>query len=707
MPAFPSFFGASGLWTLKKQLRAVQGLNWPLNQLDAFFRNVTLLLRGDGATNGAQNNTFLDSSSNAFTVTRNGNATQGTFAPYGSNWSNYFDGSTGFFTLPINSATQFGTGDFTIEAWINRSGAITGNSTNANVIGTNWSGSSQTGQWIFYLSSTDYKIRLALWSSNVVESTSVINVGQWYHVAVARSGTTTRLFVNGVLEASATDSGNYGSTTWAPRIGNYNDPFGYNGYFNGYISNLRVVKGSAVYTAAFTPSTVPLTAITNTSLLTCQSNRFIDNSSNAFTITRNGDVSVQRFSPFNPTNGYAPTTDGGSGYFDGTGDYLNTASGMAAGTSDFTVEAWVYPTGFNTWQTVFGTRATANSPTNEWSLGVNTTGYPYLFSNAMQVQGSAGQVARNTWTHLCVSRSGSTMRLFVNGQVVATGTNSQNFSGVAGAVCANRDGTEPWTGYVADLRYVVGTAIYTSAFTPPTAPLTAIANTRLLLNFTNAGIFDSAEMNNLETVGPVQISTGVSKYGSPAGSMQFAGSTTNPGYLPLPYSDKLDFGTANFTIEMWLNPSTTNHQSACLFAQEHIAASNTPISIALFLNNGSFEAVGNRIGYGVYGGSTNGGSWVFVNHGLTLIQTNLWTHVALQRNGNVFTLYVNGVSVHSTTNATSCSLGSTQYFIGRRWDTYGSYPYYNGFIDDFRITRGGPARYTGNFTPPVYPLPNQ
>ena len=60
---------------------------------DPNFRNVTLLLHGDG-TNGGQNNTFVDSSANAFTITRNGNTTQGSFSPYGSNWSNYFDGSS-------------------------------------------------------------------------------------------------------------------------------------------------------------------------------------------------------------------------------------------------------------------------------------------------------------------------------------------------------------------------------------------------------------------------------------------------------------------------------------------------------------------------------------------------------------------------------------------------------------------------------------
>ena len=59
---------------------------------DPQFNYVTMLLHGDG-TNGAQNNTFIDSSTNNFTITRNGNTTQGTFTPYGSNWSNYFNAS--------------------------------------------------------------------------------------------------------------------------------------------------------------------------------------------------------------------------------------------------------------------------------------------------------------------------------------------------------------------------------------------------------------------------------------------------------------------------------------------------------------------------------------------------------------------------------------------------------------------------------------
>ena len=87
--------------------------------VDPYFEYVTLLLPGNG-TNGAQNNTFLDSSTNNFTITRNGNTTQGTFSPYGSNWSNYFDGTGDYLASASIGAIS---GDFTIECWAFISGS--------------------------------------------------------------------------------------------------------------------------------------------------------------------------------------------------------------------------------------------------------------------------------------------------------------------------------------------------------------------------------------------------------------------------------------------------------------------------------------------------------------------------------------------------------------------------------------------------------
>ena len=85
---------------------------------DPFFNRTTLLLPGTG-TNGAQNNTFLDGSTNNFTITRNGNTTQGTFSPFSqTGWGNYLSGSSQYLTWSPTSSTAFGTAAFTVETWI-------------------------------------------------------------------------------------------------------------------------------------------------------------------------------------------------------------------------------------------------------------------------------------------------------------------------------------------------------------------------------------------------------------------------------------------------------------------------------------------------------------------------------------------------------------------------------------------------------------
>jgi hypothetical protein len=107
-------------------------------------------------------------------------------------------------------------------------------------------------------------------------------------------------------------------------------------------------------------------------------------------------------------------------------------------------------------------------------------------------------------------------------------------------------------GYISDIRVVKGTAVYTTTFTPPTAPLNAITNTSYLLKFTNAGIYDHAMLNDLETVGNAQVSTSVVKYGT--GSMYFDGAGD---YLSRPASSLYALGTGDFTIEAWVYANTT------------------------------------------------------------------------------------------------------------------------------------------------------
>jgi hypothetical protein len=85
----------------------------PATPLTAIANTSLLTLQNNQSVN---NSVFLDNSTNNFFVTRNGNTTQGTFSPYGGNWSNYFTGSS-YLNLPSSSALSLGTGDFCIEGW--------------------------------------------------------------------------------------------------------------------------------------------------------------------------------------------------------------------------------------------------------------------------------------------------------------------------------------------------------------------------------------------------------------------------------------------------------------------------------------------------------------------------------------------------------------------------------------------------------------
>jgi hypothetical protein len=115
---------ASGIWAQHDQYQAQAANLWPASNIpgvsDEYFQYVSLLLHGDG-TNGAQNNTFLDSSTNNFTITRNGNTTQGPFSPFSKpdgRWGNYFDGSGDRLTSSGGANSAVGSGDFCVEFFV-------------------------------------------------------------------------------------------------------------------------------------------------------------------------------------------------------------------------------------------------------------------------------------------------------------------------------------------------------------------------------------------------------------------------------------------------------------------------------------------------------------------------------------------------------------------------------------------------------------
>ncbi len=635
---------------------------------DDNFENVSLLLSGDG-TNGAQNNTFLDSSTNNFTITRNGNTTQGSFSPYGSLWSNYITTSN-YLTAPANAAFQMGSGDFTIEAWIFPT--ATAGSSNSEIL--SYGAPNEFDGWHLYQVSSTNVLSFGLnYAGLIVSSSAALTLNQWTHVAVTRSGTTFKLWINGVNDGTATSSTSQ-STNASDKLyvgtGSYSQ--GADRSFNGYISNARVVKGSVVYSATFTPSTIPLTAITNTSVLTCQSNRFIDNSSNNFTITASGSPSVQRFSPFNPTAPYSTSVIGGSGYFDGSGDYLSVASNAALGfgTGDFSVAFWAYLPSASTTQVLFDNRISTGVGLVIFS---NSGTLTVIFNNAGSVLITGGTLVSNQWNYIVLSRVSSNTRLFLNGsQSGSTASDTNNYPANPTYIASSFGLDTFATGYVSDLRIVKGSGV--TSVTLPTAPLTAITDTQLLANFTNAGIPDLAMQNNLETVGNAQVSTSVKKYGT--GSLAFDGT----GDYLLSAATQV-IAASRFTVEAWLYKSSTNEKYA--------------IAQGTSGNAGRFAIGVAGTNWFVQIGSAN------VNAGS--VSTNTWTHIAVTYDGATLTLYVNGTSVG--TASTTQAVQNTTLRLGTLGPSWSDIYEWDGYMDDIRITNGV-IRYTTTFTPPASALPS-
>jgi len=213
--------------------------------------NVALLLHFDG--------NFTDSSANALTVTAIGDAVTSTATKkYGSGSvqlsGSFSNGTTSGVTAADSVAFGFGTGDFTLEGWFYSDNPSASNHTLFSV------GTFQNGVLVrlgggsndpVYVNGTAY---LYANGHNFPSS-------QWTHVAVVRNAGTLKVYVAGQEKLSGNASGHIGSSQ-PLFIGTSGHAFGDADYgpldaWVGYIDDVRIVKGTAVYTANFTPPTAP------------------------------------------------------------------------------------------------------------------------------------------------------------------------------------------------------------------------------------------------------------------------------------------------------------------------------------------------------------------------------------------------------------------------------------------------------------------
>jgi len=635
---------------------------------------------------------FVDDSKYNHQITRNGDVSIGTFSPFSLEdgyWSNLIksgdDLECGSFNKTLSNQWSFEFWYFKLDDSIDV------------VISTDSGDQFQCA----ILAST---VSFYYGGGSNIDVTSNYTENNWVHFLVTKdSSNRTRLFLNGVLK------GTNASSTATPtlqhfRIGDQRNTGSHPSF--GYISNVRFVIGSiptsyqtsetSVGTSVFTS---PSSFLTTTSqgatsgdveLLTCQSNRFKDNSSNNFAITAASNTpEVQPFSPFVPTRSYSKDAVGGSSYFEAAGDYLSIEqkSGYEFdldGDTDWCVEFWLYMINPSA-----NYARVMQLDANSWAIRFEATtskiGMGTSDAGSIEDIEDPTALPANQWTHFAFTHknSDSTLRLFRNGALVASTTSwspSWGHSTNPLLISRYKSGSANFFGnlYLGSFRIVKTDYIYDSAFTPPTAPFTANANTVLLMNSTNAGIIDHTMKNNLESEGNTRVSGQQIKFGT--GSIYFDGTGDK---LVIPHQEYHQLGTGEFTVELFVYFTSTDARQG------------------FFGNDGGwyFQIYDGELEFAL---STSAVIERSFSHSI-----NQWYHLAATRDSsNDIRLFIDGTQQGAVVNSTAdLRHASNDFHIGNIGPAT-SRLFKGGYMDEIRITKGV-ARYTSNFTVPTKAFANR
>jgi len=652
------------------------------------------------ATGTSDNNNITDESTSNHTITVNGDTHAGTFSPYRhGGYSNHFDGSGDFLAIPNDAGFGFGTGSWTFETWLycTKTGA-----TNA-IFDTRVGTGTQTGSFGIGMLSTG---QVQMFSGGVLHKPSdTLSFNEWQHLAIVKdaSTNTTTFYYNGTASSSTySDTRDYGSSQ--PVQIAKDD---WTNYFGGYLRDLRVVKGTAVYSGNFTPPTERLTAVTNTSLLTCHLPYISDGSSNGHSITINGNTSTKPIGPYNNFE-YSADAHGGSVNMPNDNDYLyvsHSSTLKPSGTDPFCVSFWYYPTTSpGTTRQLVGDANYVSYPTNcpGWDILYQSGsqldvrwGYPNYADMASGKTNSTVQV--NAWNHIAFCRSGGSLSYYLNGKRCNTTTSNINISasGLANfyvGYAGESTGTamNSAMGTIADFKYEVGTSQFdatASTITIPTAPQST-TNSVLHIKGSDVSFIDKSQGANIGLIGP---GTGTSTESPFAGGKSLDLTSTTETYVYVDGDSIVINANEAFTFEFWMKyVGQRGGSGTCIFDWGiHSGDGN----VALFRQNTG----GYKLHITGFGGFSN------YSTAYDSLEDGTWKHFALSRtsSGDVKS-FIDGSVIESSTGYTLS--------VADRADTakklrIGGLHNYNAYgikmyIQDAKITRGL-AKYTANFTPPT------
>jgi hypothetical protein len=219
----------------------------------------------------------------------------------------YFANQAAF--ISGNSPNLVVPGNFTVECWIKQTGRP-----------NTWNGVFEIGQWpsptiLLRCFGVDLDF---YWGPGTGQIYPYVNINQWHHIAVSRSGTLTRVYVDGIARLTVTIGGTLNPSGLPITIGGNTVARGRTG-FTGYISNFRFVNGTALYTDNFTPPRQLLTAVPGTVILACQTNDATLNSTGLVALSKYGNPVNSDEMPFAVINKPVTLSAGGRGRGPGTG----------------------------------------------------------------------------------------------------------------------------------------------------------------------------------------------------------------------------------------------------------------------------------------------------------------------------------------------------------------------------------------------------
>lgn len=662
--------------------------------------NEVLVSTGTSTTDAKTNNTFNDksTSTNTVTITQIGNTigmSQGSENPYSSYWSLYCRGlsasaNPAVTTSSTGSSFQFGTGDFTIECWARRE--RTGARTEQL-----WQLSS--GPSMLWYNNNNLYVQMTPGSSTTHAGLNAISSivagaldGKWHHYAVTRNNGQLAQYIDGFLVSTVANTTNISTTNQTLIIGDGN----YQNWL-GHISNLRVIKGEAIYSGGtssgddvFDPPTEPLEIYTATNVTTeflgCNSVLLKDNSSNGFAITKpaNSQGSMVALNPFGQDTEFSDQDNIGCYSFrDNCGIRIDVGENLA---SNWTLQFWYR---------YDGGRTNATIATSHYLVDFRPdyNNYFYRAGTAYTYAGGsvdAGTMTNETfndggWHHVAFVRSSSgTSKLYIDGE------KSTNLPAITlnDAVYINTryNGQHYNDCSIADLR-ITNTQDYSlssDSITVPTEPVGINSNTKVYLPGDNIGIFDKAQnatlsitnINDKPESDTTEKAVGTS-------SIRFM---NKPLFVEGTSQEfKILEAGVDFTIEFWVK--SISQGQAQIWFDNHISSYNGNFSLRCDYLTGS-----NTYMYGNIGGLS------FAYQFTTADILNNWCHIAITREGTTLRVYHNGTQEYTSTANGDSDLSNGFYIGGGAGPTSG-YANMRGYMQNFQLLIGT-AKYTSNFTVP-------